>query len=75
MQPKPVAPAIEAQHTALLASLPLDDTRDFEDADRGFIAQQNLQSSRAGMMCGCRARASAAVVCVPRQWNIGSALC
>jgi alkyl sulfatase BDS1-like metallo-beta-lactamase superfamily hydrolase len=38
MQNKPVSAAIEAQHAALLTSLPFDDTQDFEDADRGFIA-------------------------------------
>ncbi|MEV8274756.1 alkyl sulfatase dimerization domain-containing protein [Microbacterium sp. NPDC077184] len=38
MQNKPVSPAIEAQNAALLATLPFDDTQDFEDADRGFIA-------------------------------------
>ncbi|WP_137846428.1 alkyl sulfatase dimerization domain-containing protein [Microbacterium sp. 2FI] len=38
MQNKPVTPAIEAQHAALLESLPFDDTQDFDDADRGFIA-------------------------------------
>lgn len=38
MQNKPATPAIESQNAALLASLPFDDTQDFEDADRGFIA-------------------------------------
>lgn len=38
MQNKPVSAAIAAKNTALLTSLPFDDTQDFEDADRGFIA-------------------------------------
>lgn len=38
MQSKPVTAAIEKAHAALLASLPLHDTQDFDDADRGFIA-------------------------------------
>lgn len=38
MHSKPVTPAIEAQNAALLTALPFDDVRDFEDADRGFIA-------------------------------------
>ena len=38
MHHKPVSAAIAAQHADLSASLPFHDTRDFEDADRGFIA-------------------------------------
>jgi alkyl sulfatase BDS1-like metallo-beta-lactamase superfamily hydrolase len=38
VQNKPVSAAIAAKNTALLPSLPFDDTQDFEDADRGFIA-------------------------------------
>ena len=38
MESKPVTPAIEEAHGALQASLPLTDTADFDDADRGFIA-------------------------------------
>ncbi|MGA1827972.1 alkyl/aryl-sulfatase [Microbacterium sp.] len=38
MQNKPVSAAIAAKNTALLTSLPFDDSQDFEDADRGFIA-------------------------------------
>ncbi|MET0830162.1 MAG: alkyl sulfatase dimerization domain-containing protein [Microbacterium sp.] len=38
MPNKPATPTIEKSHAALLASLPFDDTQDFEDADRGFIA-------------------------------------
>ncbi|SFR69365.1 Alkyl sulfatase BDS1, metallo-beta-lactamase superfamily [Agromyces sp. CF514] len=37
MQHKPVTPAIEQAHRALLESLPFDDTADFENADRGFL--------------------------------------
>ncbi|OBJ61521.1 alkyl sulfatase [Mycobacterium sp. 1423905.2] len=36
MNPKPPTAVIESAHTA--HSLPLHDTRDFDDADRGFIA-------------------------------------
>ncbi len=35
---KPATPVIEAAHAALSAALPFDDTADFENADRGFIA-------------------------------------
>jgi alkyl sulfatase BDS1-like metallo-beta-lactamase superfamily hydrolase len=35
---KPPTAVIERAHKAHLASLPFNDTRDFEDADRGFIA-------------------------------------
>lgn len=38
MDSKPATPTIEAAHRQHLAALPFDDTRDFEDADRGFIA-------------------------------------
>ena len=38
MQNKPVTPAIQKARAAHLGALPLDDTRDFEDADRGFLA-------------------------------------
>ncbi|NYJ18694.1 hypothetical protein [Glaciibacter psychrotolerans] len=37
MQNSSVSPSIQAQHRELLASLPLGDTRDFDDADRGFL--------------------------------------
>ncbi len=37
MEQKPPTAAIEAAHAAHLAGLPFDDTRDFADADRGFI--------------------------------------
>ncbi|KGI70237.1 MBL fold metallo-hydrolase [Mycolicibacterium rufum] len=40
MEHKPPTATIEAAHRAHLSSLPFDDTRDFEDADRGFIAAQ-----------------------------------
>lgn len=36
--PAAASAAIRAQHQDLLASLPFDDTRDFEDANRGLIA-------------------------------------
>jgi alkyl sulfatase BDS1-like metallo-beta-lactamase superfamily hydrolase len=35
---KPPTPAIERAHKEHIGSLPLDDTTDFADADRGFIA-------------------------------------
>ncbi len=35
---KPPTAPIEAAHTAHLATLPFEDTTDFDDADRGFIA-------------------------------------
>ncbi|MDF3341145.1 alkyl sulfatase dimerization domain-containing protein [Mycolicibacterium septicum] len=38
MEQKPPAAVIEAAHRAHLTSLPFEDTRDFEDTDRGFIA-------------------------------------
>lgn len=38
MEHKPPSPVIEAAHREHLTSLPFDDTRDFADADRGFIA-------------------------------------
>ena len=38
MENKPATATIEAAHRAHLTGLPLDDSRDFEDADRGFIA-------------------------------------
>ncbi len=41
MENKPPTATIEAAHRKHLASLPFDDTRDFEDADRGFIAAQS----------------------------------
>ncbi|BBX67841.1 alkyl/aryl-sulfatase [Mycolicibacterium psychrotolerans] len=40
MEHKPPTATIEAAHRAQLGSLPFDDTRDFADADRGFIAAQ-----------------------------------
>lgn len=38
MHQHPPSAAIEAAHEQHLTELPFDDTRDFEDADRGFIA-------------------------------------
>lgn len=38
MDQKPVSPVIEAAHRQHLGALPFDDTADFDDADRGFIA-------------------------------------
>jgi alkyl sulfatase BDS1-like metallo-beta-lactamase superfamily hydrolase len=38
MDQKPPTPVIEAAHADHLTGLPFDDTRDFADADRGFIA-------------------------------------
>ncbi|MGA5462745.1 alkyl/aryl-sulfatase [Mycobacterium sp. NPDC050041] len=38
MEQKPPTAVIESAHAQHLTSLPFDDTRDFEDADRGFIA-------------------------------------
>jgi alkyl sulfatase BDS1-like metallo-beta-lactamase superfamily hydrolase len=38
MNQKPPTAVIEAAHAEHLTVLPFDDTRDFEDADRGFIA-------------------------------------
>ncbi|MDT5064778.1 MAG: linear primary-alkylsulfatase [Mycobacterium sp.] len=38
MDRKPPTAVIEAAHAEHLNGLPFDDTRDFEDADRGFIA-------------------------------------
>lgn len=38
MDQKPPTPFIEAAHAEHVNTLPFDDTRDFEDADRGFIA-------------------------------------
>lgn len=40
MDSKPPTATIEAAHREHLATLPFDDTRDFADADRGFIAAQ-----------------------------------
>ncbi|CAA0101804.1 Putative alkyl/aryl-sulfatase YjcS [Mycolicibacterium vanbaalenii] len=40
MQNNPPTPTIEAAHREHLGALPFDDTRDFADADRGFIAAQ-----------------------------------
>ncbi|WP_043443004.1 alkyl/aryl-sulfatase [Arthrobacter sp. L77] len=39
MQQKRATPPIEHAHRAALQSLPFSDTRDFENADRGFIAR------------------------------------
>lgn len=41
MENKPPTPTIEAAHREQLSALPFDDTRDFEDADRGFIAAKH----------------------------------
>ncbi|MGZ0712136.1 alkyl/aryl-sulfatase (plasmid) [Coraliomargarita sp. W4R53] len=38
MENKPATPTIESQHAEALASLPFSDTRDIEDAQRGFIS-------------------------------------
>ncbi|MHA7240798.1 alkyl/aryl-sulfatase [Arthrobacter sp. TMS1-12-1] len=38
MQQKPASPPIEHAHRAAMASLPFSDVRDFENADRGFVA-------------------------------------
>ena len=38
MEQKPPATVIESAHANLLTELPFADTRDFADADRGFIA-------------------------------------
>ena len=38
MHNKPVTPAIQKANAAQARALPLNDTQDFEDADRGFIA-------------------------------------
>ncbi|MBX7431061.1 MBL fold metallo-hydrolase [Mycobacterium sp. Y57] len=38
MQSKPPTPTIEAAHREHLGTLPFDDSRDFADADRGFVA-------------------------------------
>nr|WP_090341099.1 alkyl sulfatase dimerization domain-containing protein [Mycolicibacterium malmesburyense]CRL70832.1 alkyl sulfatase-like hydrolase [Mycolicibacterium malmesburyense] len=38
MEQKPPTPVIESAHRQHLTSLPFDDTADFDDADRGFIA-------------------------------------
>ncbi|KQW06546.1 alkyl sulfatase [Leifsonia sp. Root4] len=39
MQNKNVIPSIEAAHRSVLDSMPFDDTADFDDAERGFIAK------------------------------------
>ncbi|MBX7452775.1 MBL fold metallo-hydrolase [Mycolicibacterium sp. 3033] len=41
MENKPPTATIEAAHREHLNALPFDDTRDFADADRGFIAKQD----------------------------------
>ncbi|MGB0435426.1 MAG: alkyl/aryl-sulfatase [Mycobacterium sp.] len=41
MENKPPTPSIEAAHREHLSTLPFEDTRDFEDADRGFIAAKH----------------------------------
>ncbi|MGW6228800.1 alkyl/aryl-sulfatase [Cellulosimicrobium cellulans] len=38
--PKPAAPAIVAQNSALLQTLPFSDARDFDDATRGLVARR-----------------------------------
>ncbi|KON74475.1 alkyl sulfatase [Cellulosimicrobium cellulans F16] len=38
--PKPAAPAIVAQNSALLQTLPFSDARDFDDATRGLMARR-----------------------------------
>ena len=40
MEQKPPTATIESAHRHHLSDLPFDDTADFEDADRGFIAAQ-----------------------------------
>lgn len=39
MQEKTVIPTVEQANRALLGSMPFDDTADFDDAERGFIAK------------------------------------
>lgn len=41
MENKPPTPTIEAAHREHLSTLPFEDTRDFEDADRGFIGAKH----------------------------------
>ena len=41
MENKPPTATIEAAHREHLNALPFGDTRDFADADRGFIAKQD----------------------------------
>ena len=41
MKNKPPTATIEAAHREHLSTLPFEDTRDFEDADRGFIGAQH----------------------------------
>jgi alkyl sulfatase BDS1-like metallo-beta-lactamase superfamily hydrolase len=38
--PKPATPAIVAQNSALLQTLPFSDTQDFDDATRGLVARR-----------------------------------
>jgi alkyl sulfatase BDS1-like metallo-beta-lactamase superfamily hydrolase len=47
MTQKPPTAAIEQAHKEHLGSLPFDDTRDFDDADRGFIASRHPCMIRA----------------------------
>jgi alkyl sulfatase BDS1-like metallo-beta-lactamase superfamily hydrolase len=47
MTQKPPTAAIEQAHKEHLGSLPFDDTRDFDDADRGFIAARHPCMIRA----------------------------
>lgn len=39
MQNKTVIPTVEEAHRSVLSSMPFEDTADFDDADRGFIAK------------------------------------
>ncbi|MFF2268604.1 alkyl/aryl-sulfatase [Cellulosimicrobium cellulans] len=45
---KPATPAIVAQNSALLQTLPFSDTRDFEDATRGLVARREPSAVTAG---------------------------
>ena len=46
MDQKPPTAVIDSAHREHLGNLPFDDTADFEDTDRGFIAALNRASSR-----------------------------
>ena len=39
-EPKDASPSVIAQHDAMLNALPFSDTRDFDDAARGFSVDQ-----------------------------------
>ncbi|MDO8149821.1 alkyl/aryl-sulfatase [Isoptericola sp. b408] len=46
--PKPAAPTVSAQQQHLLATLPFDDTQDFEDARRGLVARRTPSAVTTG---------------------------